>query len=36
MMNRVRRSLFDKLKLEYEREAARELLDQSGATKEAN
>jgi hypothetical protein len=36
MMNRVRRSLFDKLKLEYERETARELLDQSGATKEAN
>jgi hypothetical protein len=31
MMNKVRRSLFEKLKIEYEREAARDILAQSGA-----
>ena len=33
MMNKLRRSLFEKLKLEYEREAARDILAQSGAVK---
>jgi len=36
MMNKVRRSLFDKLKEEYERKAERELLAQSGAIEETN
>jgi hypothetical protein len=31
MMNKLRRSLFVKLKLEYEREAARDILAKSGA-----
>lgn len=35
-MNKIRRALFEKLKIEYEREAARDILAQSGATKEAN
>ena len=36
MMNKVRKSLFEKLKLEYEREAARDILAQSGAVEEGN
>ena len=35
-MNKVRRSLFEKLKIENERKAERELLAQSGAIEEAN
>jgi hypothetical protein len=36
MMNKVRRSLFEKLKKENERKAERDILAQSGAIEEGN
>jgi hypothetical protein len=36
MMNKVRRSLFEKLKEEYERKAERDILAQSGAIEDGD
>jgi hypothetical protein len=36
MMNKVRRSLFEKLKEEYERKTERDILAQSGALEEGD